>query len=379
MIHYKIDIYDRFECIGSSCPNTCCTGWPIGVDDAATQHYEDVPEDLRQRIKEGLYEKNGHTYIKLDAAGTCPFLDEEKLCEIYKKLGPDRMWYVCQRYPRVAWSIGDVSFAGLSNSCPEVVRILFTHTDPLRLAMVDDGLSPLSSADIDWELSNALTNGLVTCIGFLTDRTLSFSVRLRLLILFYDALQECIDTHSDCSALLTAFSSPDNYHPLASTLQAIPTDYTTRISLIRRLGIFEGLVRVNFLVEPASHFLSRHKEPSLDAAGLRQLFAPFSNAPYTIQYENYTINYLLNNYINAYTTRDPRRIITVFVHLYCLQLCADAFIAAESGTLPDLDTQSEIFSKTARFFEHSTQAMDNLHKIFLDNGLAETDALLSLV
>lgn len=123
---------------------------------------------------------------------------------------------------------------------------------------------------------------------------------------------------------------------------------------------------------PTFRFITRSR-------GSQRLFVSFTDAPYTIQCENYAVNYLLNNYITVYDSHESRKVITTFVYLYCLQVCANAFIAAESGTFPDLNTQTEVFSKTACFFEHSTQKPAQSKNIFLESGFFETATLLTLV
>ena len=379
MKHYKIPFFDEFECIGSSCPYTCCGVWGILVDKASVEYYQNVSDDFGQKLKAGMYETNGKTYINLDNAGRCPFLDEQNLCEIYRKLGPDRMCQICREYPRYFWNLGGISYSGLHSSCPEVARFLFTHSSPLRLVPAEGASSCQIPEDFDWALFNALTNGLSIGISLLTDRTLSFSVRLRLLVLFNNALQECFDTGTDCSILLTSFSSPENYRSLADTLQAAPTNYLARISLIHHLGALDGLSQVDFLFSPVVRYLSLHSDLLSEAYGIQQLFAPFSAAPYTIQYENFAVNYLLNYYMHAYSSQDPRKVTNELIYLYCLLSCADAFIAADENALPDLEKQIEIFSKTARFFEHGKKNMSLLQKAFRDNGLTETTTLLSLI
>ena len=32
--------YDKFKCIGSECPETCCQGWPITIDKQTFNKYQ---------------------------------------------------------------------------------------------------------------------------------------------------------------------------------------------------------------------------------------------------------------------------------------------------------------------------------------------------
>ena len=37
---YVIDFLDKFECIGGSCPYTCCNGWQIAIDEETYSLYK---------------------------------------------------------------------------------------------------------------------------------------------------------------------------------------------------------------------------------------------------------------------------------------------------------------------------------------------------
>ena len=35
-----INFYDNFKCLASECPNTCCRGWKISIDDKTVSNYK---------------------------------------------------------------------------------------------------------------------------------------------------------------------------------------------------------------------------------------------------------------------------------------------------------------------------------------------------
>lgn len=378
MKYVFVDFYKEFHCVGSECPDTCCAGWGIGVDEQAVSDYRSVSGPFGEKLKNAMYSKDNVTYMKLDQANRCMLLDEQNLCEIYRELGPERMCYTCRSYPREFWQYEDLALGGLNISCPEVARMLFSRTDPILIGYGEDDFPALENGDDDG-LFNLLINGLITSVNLLQNRSLSLSVRLRLLILFHDALQECLDSRTDPSSIFESFASPEQYHALAETLGRIPTDHASQILMLRQLLQFDGLYRIDFLFKAVGGFLAEHPDLILQTDAIEKLFAPFCLPDYTVQYENYAVNYILNNYLEAGRIRNIRDMIATFVYLYVLQMTADVFIAAESHTLPNLSTQVMIFSKTARFFNHNEQKLKELFKNFLESGFAETTALLTIV
>ena len=36
--------YDKFRCIAGACPNTCCAGWEIDIDDETNKIVDSIEE-----------------------------------------------------------------------------------------------------------------------------------------------------------------------------------------------------------------------------------------------------------------------------------------------------------------------------------------------
>ena len=59
MKQLDLEFYDTFECIGSDCPDTCCRGWDITVDDNAAEIYRNTQGAFGKRLKESIRETDG--------------------------------------------------------------------------------------------------------------------------------------------------------------------------------------------------------------------------------------------------------------------------------------------------------------------------------
>ena len=97
MRYVKPHFYDNFVCTAGDCPDTCCAGWQIMIDEESLERYENEPGEfgkiLRNSIdweEECFYQNNRR----------CAFLNDENLCDLYKALGPDALCDTCRMYPR---------------------------------------------------------------------------------------------------------------------------------------------------------------------------------------------------------------------------------------------------------------------------------------
>ena len=98
MNHLIPKYYEKFKCIGSDCPETCCQGWKVSIDkdtfnkyqkldntklkDKASKFLKKYPQhDLSPHKVKGFY-----GYITMNK-GTCPFLGQDKLCSVQKEYG----------------------------------------------------------------------------------------------------------------------------------------------------------------------------------------------------------------------------------------------------------------------------------------------------
>lgn len=133
MIIYP-NLYNKFECIGSACQNTCCTGWGIPLDSDTTNYYQHLDTDFGTFLRNNTYEEKGQTQIRLTEDGRCPFLDHNGLCQVYQKCGPEHMSNTCQNFPRRSFIMGEHILRGLSLSCEAVLQLLQDDADPLQLS-----------------------------------------------------------------------------------------------------------------------------------------------------------------------------------------------------------------------------------------------------
>ncbi|MFC5706186.1 flagellin lysine-N-methylase [Aeromonas eucrenophila] len=133
---YTPHFVKHFQCIGDRCEDNCCHSWTISIDKITFRNYERHP-DLAVRSLSKLHirkvkQSNEHWgEIQLDEQGACPFLDENRLCQIHSKAGAEALSHTCKTYPRAHSRIGNQVRKSLMLSCPEVCRQLLL--DPMAM------------------------------------------------------------------------------------------------------------------------------------------------------------------------------------------------------------------------------------------------------
>ena len=143
------DFYDSFHCIGGECPDNCCIGWELDIDDDTYEYYRSVKGPFGERLRASMSgaeksSENGSVSFRLQVDGRCPFLNAENLCDICLELGPDALCRICTDYPRYSFEWGDAIEKSLTLSCPEAGRLLFLNDIPVHFKEI-----PLNESGLD--------------------------------------------------------------------------------------------------------------------------------------------------------------------------------------------------------------------------------------
>ena len=281
------DYFEDFHCLGEACPDSCCIGWELEIDEATYDYYKSVPGAFGKRLRENIAEAEedgeaARTFcLKVD--GRCPFLDDRNLCEIVQKLGPAALPEVCTEYPRQTFCFGPYITKSLTLSCPEVARMLLTSIPPVHFPEVDlaervfaNAESIVSEEDFfESEPANAdeeaaegsfesdedgLTAESVAgirdrAIELLEDRENEFSERLARYLQYVEGIQEILrhfvpQNDSTCHSerteespfiprnLITCHSERSEESPLNSA-KAARAAFAKRLEILRELEVLD--------------------------------------------------------------------------------------------------------------------------------------------
>lgn len=126
------DYYADFRCIASRCRHSCCLGWEVDVDPEALERYDRVEGDFGRRLRDSIC-REGQPHFRLQEGDRCPFLNGDKLCDIYIELGEDALCQICADHPRWRNWFADRVEEGLGLCCEEVARLVLTREAPVTL------------------------------------------------------------------------------------------------------------------------------------------------------------------------------------------------------------------------------------------------------
>lgn len=130
MRYVKPHYYDRFVCTADKCPDTCCAGWQIVIDEESLLKYSRVKGPFGNRLYESIDWEEG-TFKQNKRR--CSFLNEENLCDLYSNLGEKALCRTCAMYPRHVEEFEGLRELSLSLSCPVAAEMILKCREPLQL------------------------------------------------------------------------------------------------------------------------------------------------------------------------------------------------------------------------------------------------------
>jgi hypothetical protein len=124
---YQLQILKKFACIGSNCPQTCCSGWRISLDNQDIQYYKKNEHSFGHFIKNFDFEnKCMHTIDN-----KCSNLNSDGLCELQTKHTLRALPLTCKIYPRIFLEYKKDIYVIVALSCPEIINLIFDSTELL--------------------------------------------------------------------------------------------------------------------------------------------------------------------------------------------------------------------------------------------------------
>ena len=118
------EFYPAFRCRASACRHSCCRGWEIDVDEESAERYRSLSGELGEELRKALFSDGEGWHFRLDEKERCPFLEEDGLCRLIKKLGEEALCDICALHPRFFEELDANELWGLGLSCEEATALL---------------------------------------------------------------------------------------------------------------------------------------------------------------------------------------------------------------------------------------------------------------
>ena len=177
MLYVKPHFYDQFQCIADRCPDTCCAGWQILIDEESLLKYSRVEGGFGNRLMTSIDWEEG---AFLQFGGRCSCLNEKNLCDLYEELGEEYLCSTCRMYPRHVEEYEDVREWSLSLSCPEAARIILECEEPLTFLTAETGEEePEPDESFDFLLYSCLNDIRQILFGIIQNREEAAGVRMK--------------------------------------------------------------------------------------------------------------------------------------------------------------------------------------------------------
>jgi len=198
MRYTKPHFYDQFECIADRCPDTCCAGWQIVIDEDSLEKYEQVEGPFGNRLANSIDWEEG-TFLQYERERRCAFLNEQNFCDIYTELDPDALCDTCRMYPRHVEMYDGLREASLSLSCPEAARIMLTCQEPMEVLSweTEEEEDSFDEDEMDYLLFTRLEDAREVMFQILRERRLDIRQRMFMVEMLAEKMQRCVDECRD--------------------------------------------------------------------------------------------------------------------------------------------------------------------------------------
>lgn len=365
------DYYGQFRCIGGQCPQTCCTGWKITIDDRTLCKYKKAsrcayfPEIFRKKLSEQIDIKEK---LFLSGGGQCPFLDREGLCEIYKELGPDGLCTTCRKYPRHMEDYGQLREVMLSMSCPEAARLILSRKekDIFRIRLTGKKVrQPVDSRKLKRLLSYRSR-----LIKIMQQRDVPIELRLGKILELSKHMQQHFEMEEEgCE------------QSKGGALKHIALTETGRATLCRQyVEMTEALEQIAGDWDKEAAGVSEVLKKAAcreDFAAVRTLFKKVCG-DFEAAWEHLIVYSLFSNFLAAVYDGDIQTKVklTAYMYLVVREMLFARSISNKGLSLKDI---VEISSSFARLTEHSDTNIEALEAMLSGSPLFSTKIMAELI
>ena len=197
------EYYERFHCIASACPDNCCIGWEIDIDEISAQRYQQVGGAFGEQLRESI-QRDGETACFRLKGERCALLNDQNLCEIILYLGEDALCQICRDHPRFTETFGELRETGVGLCCPEAGRLLFSDPEPVQFCLKETP-EPAVAEECDPERLQMLLSVRDRLLEVIQDRTRPLTERLCLALEMAQTAQMALE-EGDWTGLQTALN-----------------------------------------------------------------------------------------------------------------------------------------------------------------------------
>ena len=375
--------FKDFKCIASECEDTCCAGWGIVIDDETYKKYQKVEGDFGDRLRSEIVHDGGENIFVLKG-NDCPFLNENKLCDIYNEVGEDALCYTCKQYPRYMEEFGGLREIGISLSCPEAARIILRNEEKAIFELSENEEEVNSYNDINAKLYIELMQCRQIVLNILQNRNIDLNIRAAIVLLFVKEIQDKIDESeiSDIKLVREKYSDDNYIKEAINSLEKYKNSEDDKYNNVHEyFNVFKGLKHINpndplGLDDAIRYFWQSEDDKEIYLYKNKAFNKYYEESIY--KFEHILVYFIFRYFMKAVFDYDvSAKVKTAIVsYLMIRELCVVRF--TEEGELTDADIVdiSHMYSKD---IEHLEENIEALAEVFETNDVFAVDEMIRIL
>lgn len=368
------DYFKDFRCIASDCEDTCCAGWGIVIDDETYEKYQNVTGEFGERLRSEIVSE-GSENIFILKGDNCPFLTENKMCDIYNNIGEGSLCYTCTQYPRVTEEFGSLREVCLSLSCPEACRIILKNDKKAEFELTENDEEVTNYNDINAMLYINLMQCRNIVIKVLQNRNFDLKRRVSLVLKFVDEVQNKIDS-SDIQGIKRVIGKYSNNTCVEETIKDLHK-YSGKESkkynnIYELFKVFKELKHINsndpLGLDDALRYFWQSDEDKMSYLDKHKKFDNYYKED-MFKFENILVYFVFRYFMKAVFDYDvSAKIKTALVsYLMIKELCVVRWIE-EGNQFNDVDLV-DIAHTYSKDVEHLEENIETLAELFETNDV----------
>lgn len=372
--------FKDFKCIASECEDTCCAGWGIVIDDETYKKYQKVEGDFGDRLRSEIVHDGGENIFVLKG-NDCPFLNENKLCDIYNEVGEDALCYTCKQYPRYMEEFGGLREIGISLSCPEAARIILRNEEKAIFELSENEEEVNSYNDINAKLYIEFMQCRQIVLNILQDRDINLNTRVAIVLCFTKEIQDKIDENeiTDIKSVREKYSDKEFIKEVISSFEKYNNNEDAKYNNMKEyFNVFKSLKHINpndplGLDDAIRYFWQSEEDKDIYLAKNKAFDKYYEDSKY--KFEQILVYFIFRYFMKAVFDYDvSAKVKTAIVsYLMIKELCVVRFTEEGEVTDDDIVDISHMYSKD---IEHLEENIEALAEIFETNDVFTVEEMI---
>ena len=366
--------YRKFQCTADQCPDTCCAGWQIVIDEKTLEKYHTYEGAFGNRLANSIDWREG--VFKQYEDKRCAFLDENNLCDIYTEAGPEMFCRTCKSYPRHFEEFENVREISLAMSCPEAAKLILASKEPVSFVTVEKKYKEDIYEDFDFLLYSKLADAREIIFEILQDRTKPVRERMAMALAFTHDLQARVYrghtmAMEDVFARYTKANAKERFVKYLEEYRSLPKE-----GIQFKQEMLKQFSKLEVLRESWPELLERTLKNTEDAELEKLWWAEDGDADLEIIAEHLMVYFIFTYFCGAVYDEEVHSKMKFAVIGTLMVLETAKALWAEEGMQSKMAAVLEAAKKYSREVEHSDENIELLEKLSRREGCFGLKSLL---